>query len=373
MFQKTSTRRTFSCTSLVALVALGAPAATACGKPAASPVSAAGPALPGVTAMVFNFRAQTSSQASDATERATGQAKDALVAAGIRLGESGAEGSLSLEYALEEESGPLGGFVQVQGSKKSYKITATLTAFNAAATSLDRFQTTFSSSDDANANMQDLVQKLARSSRVAKAGEAVKAAGAAKATANEGEAYLAAEPKVCASAIKLNACDLLEKYLVAHPSGAHAAEAKSTVEASKPKLANLQKDEDLWQAKSGFASCRDQHNTEACTGVELYLVKFPAGLHADEARGLLKPAPVEAPDVAYIMTEPGACYGFRGRDLSEIADLERRYKTKMLKACPPKNVGSCYIDSTLTIQFSAPNWTTGSAAKTCLSIGGKLQ
>jgi hypothetical protein len=290
MFQKHSNSRTTSRIGTLMLIAFAALPLAACGKPAASPEAASGPALAGVTSLVFSFRSQTSAQVPDATERATGQLKDALVAAGIRIGANDADASLKLEYALEEESGPLGGFVQIQGAKKSYKITATLTAFDGAAASLDRFQTAFSSGDDAAANMQGIARALAGSSRVAKAGAAVKAAQADKATAEEAEAFRSADPKACASAVRLMTCDALEKYLVAYPSGAHADEAKATLEVAKPKLANLQKDEDYWQTKSGFSSCRAQHSREACTGVELYLLKFPVGLHADEAR-VLKPAP----------------------------------------------------------------------------------
>jgi hypothetical protein len=98
--------------------------------------------------------------------------------------------------------------------------------------------------------------------------------------------WVAARPIGCKLPASLSACDAVQVYLAAHPQGVHAEEGRDIVGAAQPKLEQLQKDENGWK-KAGVESCRLLRNRNACIGVELYVTKYPAGLHADEARDLL--------------------------------------------------------------------------------------
>ncbi len=113
-------------------------------------------------------------------------------------------------------------------------------------------------------------------------------AAAAQARRDEEEAWTKAAPIACASPTKLDSCAAVQRYLARYPNGQHAAEARTTLEKGKPGLENLQKDEDYWTSKSGRQPCKDIRSVSACEGVELYVTKYPAGLHADEARQLLE-------------------------------------------------------------------------------------
>jgi len=46
------------------------------------------------------------------------------------------------------------------------------------------------------------------------------------------------------------------------------------------------KDDNAWE-NAGSIECRAQKTREACVGVEVYVAKFPAGMHAAEAKRLL--------------------------------------------------------------------------------------
>jgi hypothetical protein len=266
---------------------------SACGaamqpEPTPAPVVVHAP-LPGVTELVYRFQAQQHSSAYEVTRYASEQMRDALLRAGVQLGDNRSDASLTLTYSVEEEQ-ILGGLVVVQRSdgKRAYKITATLSAFDHEGILLDRFPTVFSSTDDASANMRAVVAAFLRSARVAKVGDKKRTAGQAKEVAAKTAdlaAYNAGQPKVCAAAATLGACQGVEQYLRAHPDGANAAEARQLIEAAEPKLASLQKDEDYW-LKSGHEECAQTRVRDACSGVDLYLMKYPKGMHATEARAL---------------------------------------------------------------------------------------
>ncbi len=93
-------------------------------------------------------------------------------------------------------------------------------------------------------------------------------------------------PVLCKVPQKLDACDPVRAYLVKWPAGAHAAEARATLDAAQPTLEKLQKDDNDWQAVRPD-DCRKKKTRDACAGVEVYLNRYPAGLHADDAKRLL--------------------------------------------------------------------------------------
>jgi hypothetical protein len=112
----------------------------------------------------------------------------------------------------------------------------------------------------------------------------------ASARVREETAWNKARVTGCELPVSLTGCDAVRIYLAKYPAGAHVEEANKALAAGQPQLEKLQKDENAWQ-QSGTAACRAQGGKDACLGVELYLTKYQAGLHADEARALLAPSP----------------------------------------------------------------------------------
>lgn len=94
------------------------------------------------------------------------------------------------------------------------------------------------------------------------------------------------KPVNCKVPIKLDACDPIRAYLVQWPQGAHADEARNTLEAAEPALEKLQKDDNDWQSVRPD-DCKKKKTRDTCAGVEVYWHRYPAGLHADEAKRLL--------------------------------------------------------------------------------------
>lgn len=111
--------------------------------------------------------------------------------------------------------------------------------------------------------------------------------GMAAAEASEDDVdWHAADPTACKVPATIEACDAVRAYLVKHPKGTYAAEASRTLAAGAPTLERLRKDDNAWE-NAGALECRRQRTREACVGVEVYVAKFPAGMHAAEAKRLL--------------------------------------------------------------------------------------
>jgi len=111
--------------------------------------------------------------------------------------------------------------------------------------------------------------------------------GNAVAAASSEEAeWNAADPTECKVPATVDACDAVRAYLVKHPQGKYASEASRTLAAGAPTLERLRKDDNAWE-NAGSIECRAQKTREACVGVEVYVAKFPAGMHAAEAKRLL--------------------------------------------------------------------------------------
>jgi hypothetical protein len=93
----------------------------------------------------------------------------------------------------------------------------------------------------------------------------------------------------CERALTLEACKNVELYLAGFPDGLHADDAKHLVKQSRPKLALLQQDEIEW-AKADPRSCEGTPSVATCVSVCSYLGRRPGGLHAADARELLEHA-----------------------------------------------------------------------------------
>jgi hypothetical protein len=112
---------------------------------------------------------------------------------------------------------------------------------------------------------------------------------------DEETVWNAARVTGCKLPASLTGCDAVRLYLAKYPAGGHVDEANKALAAGQPQLEKLQKDENAWQ-QAGANTCRARNGTDPCVGIELYLTKYPAGLHADEAHALLNPsAPVAPP------------------------------------------------------------------------------
>jgi len=110
------------------------------------------------------------------------------------------------------------------------------------------------------------------------------AAGSAR--VREETAWNKARVTGCEFPVSLTGCDAVRIYLAKYPAGGHVEEANKALAAAQPQLERLQKDENAW-THADASTCRARPGTNACDGVDLYLVKFPAGAHAGEARQLV--------------------------------------------------------------------------------------
>lgn len=91
----------------------------------------------------------------------------------------------------------------------------------------------------------------------------------------------------CRLPTTLAGCDGTRTYVAKYPEGAHVEEAQAAIKTAEPLMEKLQKDENTWKT-AGVDGCKTDHTRDACSGVELYMTKFPAGTHLDEAQGLMR-------------------------------------------------------------------------------------
>jgi hypothetical protein len=104
--------------------------------------------------------------------------------------------------------------------------------------------------------------------------------------------WVAIETVKCKIPARVEACNSLRQYIVHHPQGAHVQEATEILAAAQPALEKLQRDDVAWQ-KANRNDCASRRTPDACVGVEAYEMQFSSGVHADEARRLLKAAGVK--------------------------------------------------------------------------------
>jgi hypothetical protein len=133
--------------------------------------------------------------------------------------------------------------------------------------------------------------------RKARQAETHKKEAAAQAKAERKEAARAAEEQVerddkawleagtvaCKVPSALTDCDAVRSYLVKFPKGRHVDDATGVLSAADPALLKLQKDEKQWR-ESGAETCRGDVGDDPCAGIDVYVSKYPSGLHIDEAR-----------------------------------------------------------------------------------------
>jgi len=236
--------------------------------------------------------------------------ENALVGDGIHLVKQPSvvhDAMLRVHVTMQEERPLIKVYVNGR-PRRSFQVTATISAETADRV-LEHVATQFSTTGDVTSeNVQALVAGLNQSRSVASlaamktrneaqavAAEKVAADNEAKQQAEqrrveEETAWTDAQPNACKMPATLEACRTVQLYLVKYPGGSHANEAKRVFDQAQDKLELLQKDENHWQ-QSGAATCESHASKDACDGVEIYLAKYPVGLHADEAKTLLSNRP----------------------------------------------------------------------------------
>ena len=232
--------------------------------------------------------------------------ENALVSDGIQLVKQPSaahDATLRVHVSMQEEQPLIK--VYVNGRlRRSFQVTTTLSA-ETADNVLEHVATQFSTTGNVTVeNVQALVSGLNQSRSVAslavtKTRNQAQAAATEKTAAdNEAKqqaeqkrveqetAWIDAEPNACKIPATLEACRGVQIYLAKYPDGSHSNKAKRVFDQAQDKMELLQKDENHWQ-QSGATTCESRANKNACEGVEIYLAKYPVGLHADEAKTLL--------------------------------------------------------------------------------------
>ncbi|GMV15897.1 MAG: hypothetical protein AMXMBFR56_41210 [Polyangiaceae bacterium] len=105
----------------------------------------------------------------------------------------------------------------------------------------------------------------------------------------EAIAWVEADAPSCREPAGPDSCKSLELYVAKYPDGLHAVEAKAILNGAAPKLEKLREDDSAWN-KAGAAACVPGASVDDCSGVEIYLLKYPAGMHHEKARRILKKA-----------------------------------------------------------------------------------
>ncbi|MCU0691304.1 MAG: hypothetical protein MUF54_07880 [Polyangiaceae bacterium] len=103
---------------------------------------------------------------------------------------------------------------------------------------------------------------------------------------DEALAWAASHVEQCQKAEKATDCDGIDAYLAKYPTGLHVAEAKAALASVQDAITRL-RDDAAWVA-ADIPRCKSPEKSDACDGVEQYLKQRPNGLHAVEARELLR-------------------------------------------------------------------------------------
>jgi len=219
----------------------------------------------------------------------------------VRRPDDGHDAVLKINVSTQQEQSILK--VYVNGRvRKNYRVSVTL-SISTAGRAVEHVATEFSMSEDVPAeNINGLVTDLGQSRNVASlAAQKVAAKVVAKSEVEQQakrqaererveqeSAWKEADPESCHSPTTLQACIGVRLYLSKYPDGGHADEAKRVLDIATPKLDLLQKDDSYWIGESNFSGCAAKHSQAACEGVELYVTKYPKGLHCAEAAELLR-------------------------------------------------------------------------------------
>ncbi|CAN5519904.1 hypothetical protein BH09MYX1_BH09MYX1_01040 [soil metagenome] len=175
--------------------------------------------------------------------------------------------------------------VSVNGrTKVKYTITVSVACDGQMTDSLHATYNDYEGSPPDDEAISTLVLAYAHSGRVA--AFAKRQSSATAEASSDDQDWLAIDQPKCAAPTALDACDGVKLYMGRHPQGKHVGEATRLLTQSVAPFEKLQRDENSWQA-SGAADCKKKKTRETCVGVEVYLTKYPNGMHATEAHALL--------------------------------------------------------------------------------------
>lgn len=109
---------------------------------------------------------------------------------------------------------------------------------------------------------------------------------AAAADAEEDKLWEAANVQDCKQATSDEACAGVEAYLAKYEAGRYAADARKALEENKLTAAAQADDRDWAKAKP--EACSKPKAFDDCVGVQQYLEAHPTGAHAGDAKGILE-------------------------------------------------------------------------------------
>jgi hypothetical protein len=132
------------------------------------------------------------------------------------------------------------------------------------------------------------------------------------ATIEDDEAWKIAHPDRCNAPVRASDCLGVREYLADFPKGKHASEAKYMLDALEGRIAGVP-DETQW-TKSDVAECKVADDIESCDDVGDYLKRLPMGKHAAEARSLLDAAKPKVDKLKQALDDAGVEVELLGMD-----------------------------------------------------------
>ena len=135
----------------------------------------------------------------------------------------------------------------------------------------------------------------------------------------EEEAWKATGSEGCATAQTETACDGVKLYVERYPAGLHAAEAKAAEEKGTPGI-EAAIDRRRW-ADAKPDTCLAGETDDACGGVEQYLAVNPVGAHAVEAKDVLDKGKAKIDTGASFASGEGAHGRLRGAVRADLREI----------------------------------------------------
>jgi hypothetical protein len=233
----------------------------------------------------------------------TSSLTSALTSAGYRLVERDGKPDVQAKVTVSATEEPSLFQVQVNGKRAvSYKVVLDASFVSASdASVVDQAVTEFSSSDgnvDAGA-IQKIVAQLGTTGKLAAYSGKLKAKAREeeqKLEQAEDNLWKAADVESCRTAAASKACDGVRAYIAKYPAGKYTADGRKAMQEGDAHMASVQ-EENVWAA-AVVEQCRKPTKSYDCKPVEDYLRKYPTGAHAAEAKSTLKSSEKTREDLA---------------------------------------------------------------------------
>lgn len=99
---------------------------------------------------------------------------------------------------------------------------------------------------------------------------------------------LTAERRACANPQRKEACQAIEQFIESHPTAREGTEARALLAQAKPWLDLIGEAEDWRHLRPAINACKNPRTSADCDSIKGYLTLWPRGAHAPEARSLLE-------------------------------------------------------------------------------------